>query len=146
MELYLCIYFVLKSLNIVYPIKPIDIQESKNQFITFINYEKVKSQEDKLIDSVLVALYHQESVNAGGYKAIGYNTNGTIDYGKYQINSTNLYKYGINPDEFLNNPIQQEQFARDFMKLHINILKSYNKDITFKRLKLAWAGIAYALY
>lgn len=102
--------------------------------------------EDTLIEQVLVALYHQESITAGGYKAVGYNTNGTVDYGKYQINSTNLYKYGINPYEFLNNPSHQEWFARFFMKVHIDFLKYHNKPIDFKRLKIAWGGIAYALY
>lgn len=142
MELYLCIYFVLKSLNIVYPIKPIDIQESKNEFITFINH-KVKSQEDKLIDKVLDSIAIRES--RGNYKAVS----PTADYGRYQLNQIHFYSgicKGITFQQFLNNPVLQEQKARELMKLHILLIKQKGLLITETRLHKSWFGIAYALY
>lgn len=138
MEIIKIVYF----LSLIFYVPSYDITYPK--LVHTINIQKVYTEDD-LIESALKYLAYRESRNT--YTAIS----STNDWGKYQINASNLYHYNINPYEFLKNKAQQEQFARMFMKIHIDMLKNprYNKyyylPITKQLLINSWSGIGTVL-
>lgn len=125
------------------PLKSKEIQRLEMSFSTKINDNVIAQyQEELLISKALEYLACRES--GFNYRAIS----PTSDFGKYQINSSNLYARGINPYQFLEVPYKQEEFARKFMKIHIkDYLKNpqvniyWQKSINKEVLINSWAGV-----
>jgi hypothetical protein len=115
-----------------------------------INVEKIRATihqmiENNIIEESLEYIAYRESRNK--YDVVS----PTMDYGKYQINISNLYNHEINPYLFLKDSLKQEMFARKFMKIHIDIIKNpmYNRfyylPLTKQILINSWGGIGYAI-
>lgn len=85
--------------------------------------------------------YNRESSLKGGYNAINYNTNGTIDYGKYQINTIWFNKFGIIPQ--ILSPIEQESMFDRVIKSHEVVLQQHDIPLTNYNLWMSMHGIGY---
>ncbi len=135
------LFFGLWLITIMGIIPNIDLPEMKRP-ITVIDHKVMESiKQEIMINKALLFLACRES---------GFNYNAvspTNDYGKYQINIANLRNYGIDPKKFLKDSVQQEKFAKEFMKVHFNIIKNPNSNaywkhpVNYKVLINSWAGI-----
>lgn len=98
---------------------------SSNQEVTDepnLPYSKLRgSDADAILNKTLSGIASNESAGQKQpYMAVNHNTNGTTDYGKYQVNSTVLkelsMKYlgrSVTPAQFIASPALQEQFAKN---------------------------------
>lgn len=94
---------------------------------------------------VLDFLSYRESRNT--LSAVGYNNNGTRDYGLYQLNDitfAEMQQRGYNTpqmDEFLRCEITQKYYANLLLHIHKSILLTNNIPLTKSNLIKSWSGV-----
>jgi hypothetical protein len=78
---------------------------------------------------------------------IGFNYNGTKDYGLYQINTINWHSWGVNPDsyvvngEFTMSVEMQNTYCRKYVKQLIDFMNNTHIEVTHKRIAMGWYGL-----
>lgn len=94
---------------------------------------------------ILDFLSYRESMNT--LSAIGCNTNGTRDWGLYQLNDVTFLEmqnrgYGIvDKQVFLNDILIQRYYASVLLHIHRQILKQHNIPLTKSNLIRSWGGV-----
>jgi hypothetical protein len=104
--------------------------------------------EDIIMPDIMNKIAYQESRN--NWYAINHNTNGTIDLGRYQINTVafkelnNVYNMEIpDKDTFLSDTLLQKKYALVLYEHNIMILKRRKIPVNDLTILLAWKHSGY---
>lgn len=103
---------------------------------------------DIILPPIMEIISKKES--GGNWKAVNYNKNGTVDLGKYQLNSiafkelNKFYGFPVpNKEKFLSDTLMQKKYALKLYEHNIMILKRRGKKINTKNVLKSWAVSAY---
>jgi hypothetical protein len=104
--------------------------------------------EDIIMPDIMNKIAYQESRN--NWYAINHNTNGTIDLGRYQINTVafkelnNVYNMEIpDKDTFLSDTLLQKKYALVLYEHNTIILKRRKIPVNDATILLAWKHSGY---
>jgi hypothetical protein len=88
-----------------------------------------------------------ESVNTlDPLRAINLNSNGSRDFGKYQINDRSwLYPRNIDPYKFIEDEGMQDEMFKTIITTHAKIMMDKGHEPTLKNVKKSMGGIGYFL-
>lgn len=111
---------------------------------------KKKHHIDIVVPDVLKKISYKESRD--NWKAVNKNRNGTVDLGRYQINTIAFMElkrvYGMDIPEcktFLEDTLMQKKYAVCLYEHNIRILKRRKKKINERNIIRSWALSAYRI-